>query len=841
MKRLPQCLLVYFLLFALAGNAADIYVSPNGSDANMGSKEKPLATVQAAIRKARNLRRLNDESIKGGIHIILSGGMYSVLETIVLRPEDSGTDDSPTWIEAAPNEQPVLSGGVMISGWKKLVTPVAGLQKKYQQQIWVADVPMVNGNLFNFRQLWVNEVKAVRAKSANGETMHRILNWNKQEAACVIPALAFSNLDKAKGVELFIHQWWEIANLRIKKMQVMGDSTKLFFEQPESKIQNEHPWPAPWLSKETGNSAFYLTNAIQFLDEPGEWYLDVVNQKIYYWPRSNENLATAKVVAPFTETLLRIEGTIDNPVKHVVIEGISFQHTGWLRPSLQGHVPHQAGMYMTEAYKLKPAGTPTKPGLDNQALVGRQAAAVEMNYAVKTRIKNCSFLHLATTGVDLKKAVQDNIIKGNLFSDIGGTGILAGNYGDEGREIHLPFNPKDEREKCDNILIENNFITNATNEDWGTVGIGCGFVSNSTIQHNEIENVSYSGISLGWGWSAEANMMKNNKIVANKIHHYGKWNYDCSGIYTLSAQPNSVIEENYIDSIYKASYAHLPSHWFYIYTDEGSSYFTVKNNWTPSQKYLQNANGPGNEWSNNGPSVAGSIKLNAGLEKPYQYLLANKTTTTKQPINEEHNEVIELVVKEGRQLDLPKLKQLLAKNNIDSNAVYQWQNHYVIFDKIQDVGVMQGRLQNNFPETEVKVYHDMFYEYRKKKHCTDKTTAKDWEHIILTANLVSDKKLQQEYLDYHATQFEKWPDIAKGFCNADFQQLLIFKKGRQLVLVISIPKGKTLDELNPKTTENNPKMNEWNEIMGKYQEGIEGTKKGETWVFLKALKALKAP
>jgi hypothetical protein len=834
MKRLPPCLLVYFLLFALAGNAADIYVSPNGSDANTGSKEKPLATVQAAIRKARNLRRLNDESIKDGIHIILSGGVYSILETIVLRPEDSGTRESPTFIEAAPNEQPILSGGVMISGWKKLVTTVAGLQKKYQQQIWVADVPQVNGNDFNFRQLWVNEVKAVRAKSSNADAMLRILNWNKAEAACVIPTLAFTNLDKAKGVELFIHQWWEIANLRIKKMQIMGDSTKLFFEQPESKIQNEHPWPAPWLSKETGNSAFYLTNAIQFLDEPGEWYLDNAQQKIYYWPRSNENLATAKVVAPFTETLLSFEGTIDNPVKNIVVEGISFQHTGWLRPSLQGHVPHQVGLYMTEAYRLRPAGTPTKPGLDNQAWVGRQAAAVEMSYAVRTRIKNCSFLHLAATGVDLKKGVQDNMTKNNLFSDIGGTAILAGNYGDEGREIHLPFNPKDEREKCDVLFIENNFITNATNEDWGAVGIGCGFVSRTSIRHNEIENVSYSGISLGWGWTPEQNMMKDNRIVANKIHHYGKWNYDCSGIYTLSAQPNSIIEENYIDSIYKSPIAHLPSHWFYIYTDEGSSNFSVKNNWTPSQKYLQNANGPGNVWSNNGPQVHDSIKQNAGLEKRFQYLTANKTVKSA-AINEEHNEVIELVVKEGQQLDLQKLKLLLAKNNMDSAAIYHWQNHYVIFDKVQDLGVMEGRLQNNFPEATVKAYHNMFYEYSKKKHCTDKTTAKEWTHVILTANLVNDRKMQQEYLDYHAIQFEKWPDIATGFCNADFQQLLIFKNGRQLVLVISISKEKTLDELNPKTTANNPKMIEWNKIMGKYQEGIEGTKPNETWVFLNQL------
>lgn len=841
MKRLLRFLPLLFLLLPATGFAADIYVSPSGNDRNSGTKEQPLATLQAAIRKARDLRRLNIRPIVGGrevlenIRIILNGGVYPVYETIIIRPEDSGNMDSQTEITAAKGETPILSGGVTIKGWKKLTNSVVGLQKKYQDQIWVADVPQVNGTHFNFRQLWVNDVKAVRAKSGNGDAMLRILNWNKAEAACVIPTLAFQNLDKAKGLELFIHQWWEIASLRVKKVQVMGDSTKLFFDQPESSIQNEHPWPAPWLNKETGNSAFYLTNALQFLDEPGEWFLDAANHKIYYWPRSNENLATAKVVAPFTETLISIEGTIDNPVKNLVIDGISFQHTGWLRPSLQGHVPHQIGLYMTEAYRLKPAGTKEKPGLDNVAWVGRQPAAVELSYALRTRIKNCSFRHLAATGVDLKKGVQDNMTKNNLFSDIGGTAILAGNYGDEGREIHLPFNPKDEREKCDVIFIENNFITNATNEDWGTVGIGCGFVSRTSIRHNEIENVSYSGISLGWGWSPEPNMMRENRIIANKIHHYGKWNYDCAGIYTLSAQPGSAIEDNYIDSIYKSPIAHLPSHWFYIYNDEGSSYFIVKNNWTPSKKYLQNANGPGNVWSNNGPQVHDSVKQNAGLEERFQYLTANKTAKANLPINEEHKEVIELVVKEGQTLDVAKLRNLLAQNNMDSNDIYHWQNHYVVFSTVQDLGVMEGRLQNNFPEATVRAYHNMFYEFSSEKHCTGNKQEKEWTHYLLTANLVSDSKKQKEYLDYHSTQFEKWPDISKGFCNAGFQQLLLFKNGRQLMLVISIPKGKMLDELNPKTVENNPKMIEWNRIMGKYQEGIEGTKKGETWVFLQKL------
>ncbi len=830
---LLKCL--FLLACCLAGHAFSfaqiIYVAPDGSDLHDGSMAKPMATVQMALRKAREMRRLNDESIQNGIHIVLRGGNYQVLETIVIRPEDSGTRESTTFIEAAPNEQPVLSGAVPVMNWKKVATAVPGLQQNVQNQIWVADVPQVNGNDFNFRQLWVNDVKAIRAKSSNGSSMLRILNWNKAEAACVIPTLPFTNLETSNGLELFIQQWWEIANLRVKKVEVMADSTKLFFHQPESKIQNEHPWPAPWLSKETGNSAFYLTNALQFLDEPGEWYLDAARKKLYYWPRSTENLATAKVLAPFTETILRVDGTIDAPVKNLVIDGISFQHTGWLRPSLQGHVPHQAGLYMTEAYKLKPAGTKAKPGLDNQTWVGRQAAAVELNYAIRTRVKNCSFLHVAATGIDLRRGVQDNMTKNNLFSDIGGTAILAGNYGDEGREIHLPFNPKDEREKCDVIFIENNFITNATNEDWGAVGIGCGFVSRTSIRHNEIENVSYSGISVGWGWSPEPNMMRNNRIVANKIHHYGKWNYDCSGIYTLSAQPNSVIEENYIDSIYKSPIAHLPSHWFYLYTDEGSSGFNIHNNWTPSQKFLQNANGPGNVWSNNGPQVHDSVKQNAGLEKRFQYLAAHATVKSPK-INEEHHEVIELVVKDGRQLDLPKLKVLLAKNNMDSNAIYQWQNHYVIFDRVQDIGVMQGRFQNNFPEAEVRVYHDLFYEFRKKQHCRDGAEAKEWDHILLTANLVEDEKMQKEYLGYHATQFEQWPEVAKGFCNADFQQLLLFRNGRQLMLVISIPKGESLDNLNPRTTAGNPRVDEWNKLMKNYQEGIKGTKVGETWVFL---------
>ncbi|HET9279604.1 MAG TPA: hypothetical protein VFN95_15520, partial [Flavitalea sp.] len=239
MKRLLIC--VTIVLLAFAGNGTEIWVSPKGSDANNGSKDQPLATVAAALRKARELRRVGPMS--GGIHIILRGGAYLLRETIVMRAEDAGTTDSPTFIEAAPNEKPILSGGLQINGWKKLNEAVLGLPASAKGKIWVADVPMVNGRPFEFRQLWVNDIKAIRAKSVNGDKMERIISWNKQEQTCMIPTPPFSFLQNAVGVELFIHQWWEIAILRIKKMQMMSDSTKLFFHQPESKIQSEHPWP----------------------------------------------------------------------------------------------------------------------------------------------------------------------------------------------------------------------------------------------------------------------------------------------------------------------------------------------------------------------------------------------------------------------------------------------------------------------------------------------------------------------------------------------------------------------------------------------------------------------
>lgn len=589
--------------------AGTIYVSPNGNDHHDGSAAQPKATLAAALQQAREWRRLHDPAVQQGIHIILKGGTYYLYEPVFIRPEDAGTAESPTIIEAAPGEQPILSGAVMIDAWKP-----------YKGKIQVAGIP---ATVTDFRELWVDGKRAVRAKDTKGEEMHRILRWDYKTESAIIPTPA---VKYTAGLEMFIHQWWAVAVLRIRSVRVMGDSTQLFFHQPESKIQSAHPWPAPWESKEDGNSAYWLTNALSLLDEPGEWYFDKRNNQLYYWPMDRERNAAV----PVLETLVRMEGT-----SYVYFKGISFQHTGWLRPSQQGHVPLQAGMYLLDAYKLAIPGTPDKKGLENQAWVGRQPAAVQALYVDHVSFDNCRFEHMGATGLDFVKGCHADTVRGSLFKDIGGTGIQLGTFSDEGMEAHLPYLPKDPDEVCSGIVISNNLITDVTNEDWGTLGISAGYVKDVSILHNEVNEVSYSGIAVGWGWTRTVNAMSNNKIIGNRVHHYARHLYDVGGLYTLSAQPGTLITANVVDSIYKAPYAHLPKHWFYMYADEGTAYITVKDNWLPADKIMRNTNGPGNTWENNGPQVADSIKQRAGLEPAYHYLIKDRAPVhAEQPINQ---------------------------------------------------------------------------------------------------------------------------------------------------------------------------------------------------------------
>ncbi|HWA24055.1 MAG TPA: right-handed parallel beta-helix repeat-containing protein [Lacunisphaera sp.] len=601
----------------LSAPAAEFWVAPGGDDANPGTREKPLATATKALRLGRELRRLKDPAVNNGVRVILRDGYYLLHEPLFIRPEDSGTPASPTVLAAAPGENPVLGGGVPVTGWTKLAEAPANLAGVAQGQLWTAEIPRHNGRRLEFRQLWVEGLKAVRARTPNEGDMTRLVGWDRTKREAWIPATVPvpARLD---GVEMVLLQMWEIAVLRLQSHRVEGDRAAVTFHEPESRVEFEHPWPQPVMSEQRGNAPFFLANALEFLDSPGEWFADADAGRIYYWPRPGEDLAKARVIVPALETVLRIEGTVDRPVRYVSFEGLDFAFTTWLRPSLSGHVPLQAGFYLIDAYGLKPKGTPDWRSLDNQGWIGRPPAAVVAGGAQHVNFSRCRFRNTAASGLDLGVGVTDTAVTGCLFQDIGINGLMAGFFGEGGHETHLPWTPGDERLVGARLRFTNNRLADCANEDWGGVALLAGFVRDTLIEHNEITDTSYTGISLGWGWTRTANAMRDNTVRANRILRYATRLTDTAAIYTLSAQPGTVVSRNVADEVTISPWVHDPQHWFYYYADEGTSHTVWRDNWCPDERFLKNANGPGNIWENNGPQVDPKIKAAAGLEPGFR-------------------------------------------------------------------------------------------------------------------------------------------------------------------------------------------------------------------------------
>lgn len=596
--------------------AGEIYVSLQGNDKNPGTKEAPFNTLNRAIKQAREWRRLNRPEVSGGIYIRLEEGVYAQRNSLFLRPEDSGTSDSPTVICAVDGAHPVISGGVAVTGWKRGCNHPA-IPEKLRQKIWSAEAPLIGNRRVETRQMWVNGHKVQRAAQFPDGGLEQMIDFNPEEQTITIPVSQNVNpkrLQNAGQLEMIVHQRWAIAILRVKSIDVKDGQAVVRFHEPESHQEFAHPWPQPVIGGENGNSPFCLTNALELLDQPGEWFQEYPSGTIYYYPQADENMETAEVIIPALETLVTIDGTLSRPVKHIQFNGITFAHTSWMRPSYQGHVTLQGGFPLLDAYKLQEPGLPEKAELENQAWITRPETAIRVRGAEHIDFKHCTFRHLSSTGLDYEWAVTASSVEDCQFTDIGGTALLVGAFPDGGFETHIPFIPADVRELCSHITIRNNIISNVTNEDWGCVGIGTGYVRNMDISHNEVCHLNYSGICVGWGWTSLESGMCNNRIEANYVHHFARRLYDAGGLYTLSNQPGSVMRNNRIEHLIEAPYA-TNDRAFYIYLDEATDGYTMENNWCPAERFDSNRPGKKNVWKNNGPQVADSIKYKAGRIK----------------------------------------------------------------------------------------------------------------------------------------------------------------------------------------------------------------------------------
>jgi hypothetical protein len=360
----------------------------------------------------------------------------------------------------------------------------------------------------------------------------------------------------------------------------------------------------------------WLENAYELLDTPGEWYLDRPAGRLFYIPRAGERLAGADIELPVVEALIDVRGTLRRPVAHVRFHGLTFAYGAWLGPSSpDGYAADQSGFHL-DGYGHRP----NLIGHDPDTV--RTPGNVRLAYARNITFVHDDFRHLGGVGLDFNTGGQHDQIVANRFEDNSSAAIQVGGVspGD-----HHPAHPGELT--VDNV-ISNNLITNIGREYQDSAGIYIGFTTRSLVEHNDINNVPWSGIAIGWGWGlldptgflglpnavrgqwgtwAKPTASRGNRIVDNRIQRFLQVLWDGGAIYTLGQQGASARDGELIAGNVASDKRPLAGGNTF-YTDGGSRYVTLERNASFDNK-------PG--VTDFGPCSLGDSLLLCGFHIPY--------------------------------------------------------------------------------------------------------------------------------------------------------------------------------------------------------------------------------
>jgi hypothetical protein len=527
-----------------------VYVAPQGDDQNPGTLERPFRT----IARARDSVRALVAAGSGDITVMLRGGTYPQPSTLTFTEADSGKGGVYVKYMAYENERPLISGGQALTGPWTLFDS--------DKNIYATSPVSAR-----FRQLYVNGVKAVRARfpnlgASNAPNFHRATGFSTVEHNIQVATSDVGAWSDPTKVEMHAMTVWADNTLRIASVTLSDSNATLKFQSPEDDVLFVRPYPylAP-------NQCYYFENALEFIDQPGEWYLDESKNVLYYKPRPGEDMASAVVVVPMLETVMRIAGaSTSQQVGYLWFQGLTFAHSTFLRPSQMGFLDEESGQYSLTATA------------DVRFTVGHPSAGVTVTNANHIQFERNMFTQMAATGLDLVSGTHDDTIVGNVFTDLGGSGISVGKFtATEDTEVHVPYDPDDKDEICTNDTLKNNYIKNVTTEIQGGCGITCGYPRNIDIEHNEVTETNYTGISVGFGWTTAPNAMGNNRINYNHIHGVARVLAGASGIETLSNQsPASEIQYNYLHDFGTSKWADATVLGFYL--NGGTTGYTVAHN-----------------------------------------------------------------------------------------------------------------------------------------------------------------------------------------------------------------------------------------------------------------------
>lgn len=504
----------------------DVYVAVDGKDNWSGGlaspspdgKDGPVATLEAALAVARQARQGSAAAVDG-IRIRVRGGTYFLARPVRIGPADSGAGaTAPLTIEAYNGEKPIISGGRRITGWRKV---------EGKPGLWQAEIPEVRSGQWYFRQLFVNGERKQRARTPN-QGFYRIAGASPSGERA---RFAFKEGDIKKA-------WVEAGDVEVVALLAWAD-LRMPIRAVDEAARVVTLSGAPQPSNKEDNARYYIENAAEAFDMPGEWYLDRKTGAVSYWAERGETMDSADAIASALTELVRMEGNFDagKPVHHVTLRGLTFCHADW---SLErdGYADTQAAV----------------------AIRGDLFAAG----VVDCGIEDCAFAHLGGYAIELGKGCQRDRVVGNTMFDLGGGGVRIG----ETQASQAPFEQNHGHTITDNEIHHGGLVYPAAG------GIFILQSGDNRVAYNHIHHLYYTAVSAGWTWGYQESPCHGNVIEFNHLHDLGQDRLaDMGAVYTLGIQPGTVVRNNLIHDVNAWNYGGWG-----LYTDEGSTGIILENN-----------------------------------------------------------------------------------------------------------------------------------------------------------------------------------------------------------------------------------------------------------------------